>query len=68
MIKDTGTVPAQARPEDTALAGVALPADSARRIVPSATLLKGESCITIEHGSALYTLRATRAGKLTLTK
>jgi len=36
--------------------------------IPSASLLKGRDCITIEHNGRLYQLRKTRQGKLILTK
>lgn len=36
--------------------------------IPSHELLKGRICVPIEHGGSLYWLRATRAGKLILTK
>ncbi|AVZ80330.1 hemin uptake protein HemP [Zoogloeaceae bacteirum Par-f-2] len=36
--------------------------------IPSDLLLQGRSCVMIRHGDALYALRATRAGKLILTK
>lgn len=36
--------------------------------IASEKLLQGRSCVMIRHGDALYALRATRAGKLILTK
>ncbi|HSV69920.1 MAG TPA: hemin uptake protein HemP [Methylibium sp.] len=36
--------------------------------VPSAALLQGRTAVHIEHNGALYLLRATRLGKLILTK
>lgn len=38
------------------------------RTLPSEALLRGERCVLIMHGGALYALRTTRAGKLILTK
>lgn len=36
--------------------------------IPSSTLLGGQPYVLIEHGGTIYWLRATRAGKLILTK
>ncbi|THF56919.1 hemin uptake protein HemP [Pseudothauera rhizosphaerae] len=36
--------------------------------IASEQILQGRSCVLIRHGDALYALRATRAGKLILTK
>jgi hemin uptake protein HemP len=36
--------------------------------IPSEALLQGRQVVLIEHGGAVYTLRATRSGKLILTK
>lgn len=36
--------------------------------IPSSELLRGQSHVPIEHGGAVYWLRATRSGKLILTK
>jgi hemin uptake protein HemP len=36
--------------------------------LPSSDLLRGRSAVHIEHNGALYLLRATRLGKLILTK
>ena len=38
------------------------------RVVSSKELLQKQTCVLIEHSGALYTLRATRSGKLILTK
>lgn len=38
------------------------------RAIPSARLLLGQSSVTIDHDGTHYVLRATRAGKLILTK
>ena len=45
-----------------------MPHQMVHRAIPSRDLLQGEPCVLIEHGGALYSLRATRAGKLILTK
>lgn len=37
-------------------------------VIPSANLLSGRASVTIDHEGTLYILRATRAGKLILTK
>ena len=39
-----------------------------QRAIPSAALLGDRETVTIEHRGSLYVLRATRAGKLILTK
>ena len=36
--------------------------------IPSSQLLRGQPHVPIEHGGAVYWLRATRSGKLILTK
>jgi hemin uptake protein HemP len=36
--------------------------------IPSGELLRGRPYVLIEHGGAVYWLRATRSGKLILTK
>lgn len=42
--------------------------DPASAVIPSERLLLGQSCVTIDHDGTRYVLRATRAGKLILTK
>lgn len=42
--------------------------NGAPEVVTSATLLRGRPYVQIEHNGALYQLRATRLGKLILTK
>jgi hemin uptake protein HemP len=44
------------------------PADPAERAVRSDTLLQGRSHVSITHNGETYQLRATRLGKLILTK
>lgn len=46
----------------------AQPAQLTTAIIPSRDLLGQSNVITIEHEGMLYTLRATRNGKLILTK
>ncbi|NMF91400.1 hemin uptake protein HemP [Aromatoleum petrolei] len=41
---------------------------SGGEVIPSERLLLGQSCVTIDHDGTHYVLRATRAGKLILTK
>ena len=38
------------------------------RVISSARLLLGQASVTIDHEGTQYVLRATRAGKLILTK
>lgn len=47
-----------------------LPGSALNKLVtiPSSSLLAGQPYVLIEHGGAIYWLRATRAGKLILTK
>jgi hemin uptake protein HemP len=54
---------------DTAaeLAAPLTPRDAVQPIA-SEHLLQGRACVMIRHGDAVYALRATRAGKLILTK
>jgi hemin uptake protein HemP len=40
----------------------------AAQVWPSASLLRGQKTVAIEHNGALYRLQSTRAGKLILTK
>ncbi len=42
--------------------------DRSRCALPSTQLLQGQSCIAIDHHGTRYVLRATRSGKLILTK
>lgn len=64
-------LPAQPRFADTSR-----PADLSRApemegrqpVIPSARLLRGESSVMIDHEGMQYILRATRTGKLILTK
>jgi hemin uptake protein HemP len=46
----------------------AAPSRCGEQPIASEQLLQGRSCVMIRHGDALYALRATRAGKLILTK
>ncbi|MDR7149325.1 hemin uptake protein HemP [Hydrogenophaga palleronii] len=38
------------------------------QVLHSASLLRGQKTVAIEHNGALYRLQSTRAGKLILTK
>lgn len=40
----------------------------ASAVISSERLLHGQACVTIDHDGTHYVLRATRAGKLILTK
>ena len=44
------------------------PAPAAERMLSSAELLRGHQAVEIEHLGTRYVLRATRSGKLILTK
>ena len=43
-------------------------AEESGQVVPSSELLRGRKSVQIEHNGALYQLRATKFGKLILTK
>lgn len=49
-------------------AGAAEVTDVNGKVISSRTLLRGASTLVIEHEGMYYTLRATRNGKLILTK
>lgn len=57
-----GPFSAPARPRPTA------DAPATPKVVASTTLLGGQPYVQIEHNGALYQLRATKLGKLILTK
>jgi hemin uptake protein HemP len=57
------SAPAAAAKASAARASAAAPAP-----VPSATLLQGHKTVAIAHNGMLYTLQATKLGKLILTK
>ncbi|MCM5680933.1 hemin uptake protein HemP [Schlegelella sp. S2-27] len=61
------SIPASARLPSGA-PGSGLPAVEAEPAVASSALLRGRKSIHIEHNGALYQLRATKFGKLILTK
>ncbi|ABM99884.2 putative hemin uptake protein [Burkholderia pseudomallei] len=44
------------------------PASAGQRVVSSDALLQGQSHVSIAHNGETYQLRATRLGKLILTK
>jgi hemin uptake protein HemP len=59
------------RPRQTPVAAARAPADVAgttERAVRSETLLQGQNHVSILHNGETYHLRATRLGKLILTK
>lgn len=62
----TALAPATPLPRSASAAATALPA--AEAMVSSRSLLGGASTLIIEHQGMHYTLRATRNGKLILTK
>lgn len=53
-------------PDFAATAGP--PSATAEVPIASSALLNGRSCVAIDHEGTRYLLRATRAGKLILTK
>lgn len=63
---DPSVTRAPAETPAPALAGAS--ADEPGLAISSAQLLGGRSCVTIDHQGVNYVLRATRAGKLILTK
>lgn len=71
MRRPSGSAPASSRTgpsAGTAAAATAQPAASAERALRSDTLLQGRSHVSIVHNGETYQLRATRLGKLILTK
>lgn len=58
-------VPAQAAAVDGSRAAVG---SFSGRVISSAALLQGSDAVYIDHAGVLYQLRATRQGKLILTK
>lgn len=48
--------------------GLGMQAEQAEAAVTSSALLRGRKSIQIEHNGAVYQLRATKFGKLILTK
>ena len=59
---------APTQPHSSVSAAVAAPAAGARQPLDSAMLLQGGSHVSIVHNGETYQLRATRLGKLILTK
>lgn len=51
-----------------AIAGTAATGRNSLSEINSRALLAGTDCIAIRHGESIYWLRATRQGKLLLTK
>ncbi|MGE0097317.1 MAG: hemin uptake protein HemP [Hydrogenophaga sp.] len=65
----SSTPPERAPQADAPQAGAA--ASSAATdlpVLPSATLLRGQKAVAIDHNGLLYRLQTTRQGKLILTK
>lgn len=56
------------QPRSSVNAAVAAPAAGTRQPLDSTTLLQGGSHVSILHNGETYQLRATRLGKLILTK
>lgn len=68
LLADSVLEASRFKPEETQRhAGQALAVPSAAP-VPSATLLRGHKTVDIAHNGMLYTLQATKLGKLILTK
>ncbi|AOK32325.1 hemin transporter HemP [Burkholderia singularis] len=65
---DSRTQTAPLSPADSAKAKPAATAQAGQRIVSSDSLLQGQSHVSIAHNGETYQLRATRLGKLILTK
>jgi len=62
-------MPNHTLPDDNSdLTPASMPQDPQRLIISSAEVLRGQTEIWIEHGSEMYRLRLTRAGKLLLSK
>jgi hemin uptake protein HemP len=57
-----------AKPVATHASGTSGTSETAERVVRSEALLQGHSHISIVHNGETYQLRATRLGKLILTK
>jgi hemin uptake protein HemP len=56
-------------PEHAPQAGASQPVAAAELpVLPSATLLRGQKAVAIDHNGLLYRLQTTRQGKLILTK
>lgn len=68
MPADLAPATASPHPRPSSTAGDERGADSGHGTIPSANLLSGRASVTIDHEGTLYVLRATRAGKLILTK
>lgn len=70
-LRRTTSTAASSRQKTAAVTTPAKPAsnrDAGTRVVNSDTLLQGHSHISIAHNGETYQLRATRLGKLILTK
>lgn len=72
-MQPSATQPRPLRGQADALAALGRPltpgeADAAGPALPSSVLLQGRKTVQIEHNGAVYQLRATKFGKLILTK
>jgi hemin uptake protein HemP len=61
-------MPNQKPDTDSTIPQASKPADPPRVVVKSSEILRGNTEIWIEHGTEMYRLRLTRAGKLLLSK
>ncbi|MFT3736668.1 MAG: hemin uptake protein HemP [Rhodocyclaceae bacterium] len=70
MLMATTTTPNTpvALPEGAESAPRSAAQQPAWKVIASDALLRGDTCVHIEHDGVLYVLRATRNGKLILTK
>lgn len=63
-----GSYPADTNRQTAVPDAVVPPAETSGNAIVSSQLLDGRSSVTINHLGVAYILRATRAGKLILTK
>jgi len=73
LLFDTAMHPLSVQPRSTPLPGEPASTEGRSenllsRVISSARLLLGQPSVTIDHEGTQYVLRATRAGKLILTK
>ncbi|WP_090862433.1 hemin uptake protein HemP [Paraburkholderia diazotrophica] len=66
--KSVTTAPAESRTGNGSGSNAARPAEPTERVLTSDALLQGRSHVSIVHNGETYQLRATRLGKLILTK
>ncbi|MCW5652658.1 MAG: hemin uptake protein HemP [Hydrogenophaga sp.] len=68
-MNQTPPIPPQSeRPSQDTTATPATSATADTPVLASATLLRGQKSVAIDHNGLLYRLQATRQGKLILTK